>query len=412
MAHTAPQFPIYRISTDELRQAPGSQLSLLPGINGHIHTPYSFSAFSGMEQPFLQAREEGISVLGINDFYTTDGYSDFAALALQYRVFPLFNIEFMALQRDEQQKGLRVNDPVNPGRTYLSGKGLRFPVSMSEASLHKMKTLQEESNLQTRKMVERLNLFLSTTSVQLHFDAEEVREKLARNLLRERHIAQALRLALAERFPEETPFREALTEIFGGKTPVSPLTNLATLENEIRNNLLKAGGPAFVPEDEKAFLSLEEVIALIHDAGGIPCYPVLLDDPKGHFTDFENDWEGMASTLAQKSIFMVELIPGRNDAAILSDFVRFFDQRGFSITLGTEHNTPQPDPLTVTCRGKVALPDPLRQINYRGAALIAAHQYLVANGQKGFPATRFPSPEEKRALEELGMQLIATFTQK
>ena len=31
----------------------------LPLINGHIHTPYSFSSFAGMDQPFEMAREEG-----------------------------------------------------------------------------------------------------------------------------------------------------------------------------------------------------------------------------------------------------------------------------------------------------------------------------------------------------------------
>jgi len=384
----------------------------LPLINGHIHTPYSFSSFAGMDQPFEMAREEGIEVLGINDFYTTDGYPEFAERANRYRVYPLFNIEFMALQREEQEKGLRVNDPVNPGRTYLSGKGLRFPVTLSDASRMKLESLQRESNHQTAQMVERLNDYLATIHMPFRFSATEMMAKLARHLLRERHIAQALRLALAEAYRGETAFREGLTLVMGGKPPVSPLSDVAALENEIRNNLLKSGGPAYVPEDEKAFLSLEEVIALIHDAGGIPCYPVLLDDPKGNFTDFEKDWEQMAGTLAAQNIFMIELIPGRNDAAILNDFVAFFDQKGFAITFGTEHNTPKLDPLTVTCRGGIPLSDFLLHINYRGAALIAAHQHLMARGNTGFPRFRFPSPAESRELEELGMQVIHNFTHR
>ena len=64
-----------------------------PDINGHIHTPHSFSAFSEIKQAFEMAKAEGISVLGINDFYTSDGYNEFAELAVANNIFPLFNIE-------------------------------------------------------------------------------------------------------------------------------------------------------------------------------------------------------------------------------------------------------------------------------------------------------------------------------
>jgi predicted metal-dependent phosphoesterase TrpH len=378
-------------------------------VNGHIHTPYSFSAFSGIEQPFVMAAEEEIAVLGINDFYTTDGYAEFAQLAKSYRIFPLFNIEFMALQKAEQADGTRINDPQNPGRTYLSGKGLRFPVQMSDASHKKMETLMRESNRQTWLMVEKLNQFLAGTSTGLSFDAGELHQKLARNLFRERHIATGIRLALSGKYKSEAEIRSALKEIFGGRDAVSDPENTAALENEVRNNLLKAGGPAYVAEDEKAFLSLEEVISLITDAGGIPCYPVLLDDAKGNFTEFEADAEKLARQLKEKGIFMIELIPGRNEYSVLKNFVSFFDKQGFIITFGSEHNTPQLDPLTITCRGKVPLDDELLRINYRGASVIAAHQYLHAKGEKGFPVSIFPSAAELDKLALMGHQVIMNF---
>ena len=378
-------------------------------VNAHIHTPYSFSAFKDVEHPFRMAVEEGIGVLGINDFYTTDGYSEFAEFALKYRIFPLFNIEFMALQKDEQLAGIRVNDPQNPGRTYISGKGLRFPVSMGNDSARKMTSLQEESNRQTYQMMERLNEFLASIGAELHFDAETIHKLLARNLFRERHIAAAIRQAVMEKFSSGDDIRSAFKAIFSGFEPSSDLANAAQLENEIRNRLLKAGGPAYVPEDEKAFLSLPEVISLIRDAGGIPCYPVLLDDVKGNFTDFEGDFEALASTLREKEIYMIELIPGRNDAGILKKFVHFFDTQGFVVTFGSEHNTPQLDPLTITCRNAIPLDEPLLEINYRGAAIIAAHQYLVFRGESGFPANHFPAKETLDDLAALGKKIISCF---
>lgn len=401
-----------RLSEDQPRTGENGNDGKIPGINGHIHTPYSFSAFSSMEQPFEMARAEGISVLGINDFYTTDGYGEFAALAAKWKVFPLFNIEFMALQKAWQAAGTRINDPQNPGRTYVSGKGLRYPVSMSNKSLLKLKTLQEESNRQTYQMVEKLNRFLLTTSTGLQFDPSEMQKKLARNLLRERHIATAVRLAVMEKYTSEEPAVRALTEIFSGKSPKSSIFQVAALENEIRNNLLKAGGPAYVEEDEKAFLSLPDVIDIIQDAGGIPCYPVLLDDAKGNFTDFEGDYQSMADTLKSSGIFMIELIPGRNDYAVLKDFVKFMDQQGFCITFGSEHNTPQLDPLVISCRGGVPLDDELLEINYKGVAIIAAHQYLTAQGKAGFPAGKQPLSEELTEMQVIGKTVIANFIQK
>lgn len=378
-------------------------------VNAHIHTPYSFSAFEDVEHPFRLAAAEGIGVLGINDFYTTDGYSEFAEFALKYRIFPLFNIEFMALQKELQQAGIRVNDPQNPGRTYLSGKGLRFPVSMGKESSLKMTSLQQESNRQTYQMIERLNDFLLSIGAGLQLDAKTVHKRLARNLFRERHIAAAIRQAVIEKYNSSEDCRNAFKAIFSGVEPSSDISNTAQLENEIRNRLLKVGGPAYVAEDEKAFLSLPEVIDLIRDAGGIPCYPVLLDDPKGNITDFERDFETLASTLREKGIYMIELIPGRNDAGILRKFVHFFDSQGFVVTFGSEHNTPQLDPLAITCRHSITLDDQLLEINYRGAAIIAAHQYLVSRGKTGFPADHFPSSDTLNDLATLGKRIIYCF---
>lgn len=386
--------------------------NIIPEINGHIHTPHSFSAFSDIEQAFHLAKKEGVSVLGINDFYTTDGYDEFAALAEKHTVFPLFNIEFMALQNNLQEAGIRVNDPNNPGRTYFSGKGLRQPAKMSEASFRKIKDLQEESNRQTYEMVKKLNTFFTENNIDIQFDAVELQKRLAKNLFRERHIAQAIRIAVFEK--EETDFGRAalLNKIFLGKEIKSAIDDVAGLENEIRGNLLKSGGAAFVPEDPKAFLSLEEVIETIIDAGGIPCYPVLLDFGNGNFTDYEADKEKLLQELIKHDIYSIELIPGRNDYNILKDFVTYFNKHGFVITFGSEHNTPQLDPIKITCKGKVELDEELKNINYDGAAVVAAHQYLIANGKEGYLSGTKAKTEEKEHFIELGKAIITHFLQK
>lgn len=368
----------------ELLATAENKTGLTPFVNGHFHTPFSFSAFTNIEQAFQMAEAEGIEVLGINDFYTTDGYDEFASLAKKYKIFPLFNIEFMALQTDLQQAGVRVNDPANPGRTYLSGKGLTYPLVLPAKQMKLLKLVQQESNAQTAQMVDKLNELLKEINAGFSFTFEDMKARYAKNMLRERHIAKALRVAIDEKFKTREEKKAFYLQLFLGKELKSELKDIASLENEIRGNVLKAGGRAFVPEDPKAFLSLEQVTELIIKAGGIPCYPVLLDDAKGNFTDYEMSWVKLHDSLVSKGIYSIELIPGRNTFAILKDFVAYFRSRNFLITFGTEHNTPQLDPMRVTCSGGIEMDATMEQIGYEGACIIAAHQYLITKGEEGY----------------------------
>jgi len=400
-------YPDKEVLPGELKKK-GSQSPLL--VNGHFHTPFSFSAFTEIEQVFRMAETEGVQVLGINDFYTTDGYAEFAELALKYKIFPLFNIEFMALQKDLQEANIRVNDPANPGRTYMSGKGLSYPFKIGPVEKKLLNQVQHESNVQTAEMVEKLNTFLAELNAGISFCFDELKAKYAKNMLRERHIAKALRVAIDEKFSSSEEKKAFYVRVFSGKEVKSDLNDATGLENEIRGNLLKAGGRAFVPEDPKAFLSLEQVNGIIISAGGIPCYPVLLDDPKGIFTDFEANEEALYYSLVEKKIFSIELIPGRNDFAVLKNFVKFFRSKNFLITFGTEHNTPQLDPVKVSCRHGVELDDELNRIGYEGACIIAAHQYLVAKGEQGYlNADGVAKIKEYDTFVELGQAVINHF---
>jgi len=382
-------------------------------VNGHFHTPFSFSAFTEIDQVFKMAEAEGVQVLGINDFYTTDGYAEFTDLAVKYKIFPLFNIEFMSLQKDLQDAGVRVNDPANPGRTYFSGKGLTSPLVLDGEPLRLLEQVQYESNVQTAEMVEKLNAFLAEINAGFSFTFDDLKAKYAKNMLRERHIAKALRIAIDEKINSPEEKLNLYKQLFSGKELKSKLTDYTGIENEIRGNLLKTGGRAFVPEDPKAFLSLEQVIDIIVKAGGIPCYPVLLDDAKGFFTDYEGNFVKLYETLVSKGIYSIELIPGRNTFAILKDFVTYFRSKNFLITFGTEHNTPQLDPVRVSCSGGVDLDEELERIGYEGACIIAAHQYLIAKGEEGYlDANGLAKTNEYDAFAKLGNAVIGYFIEK
>jgi len=379
-------------------------------VNGHFHTPFSFSAFENLGQIFEMAKEENVKILGINDFYTTDGYADFCRLALENHIFPLFNIEFVGLLKEEQQNGICINDPGNPGRIYFSGKGLTYPFKLEEKYVNQLDSVITESTLQVSAMIRKTNEFLESIDSVIRLSLSEIQEKYAQHLVRERHIAKALRIKIYEEYRLENKRKVFLNKLYSGKDSKVNDTDIAALENEIRSNLLKKGGPAFVEENEKAFLSIGNIIEIILNAGGIPCYPVLLDNKNGEFTDYEKDKESLLDQLRAKNVYCIELIPGRNDFFILKEFVDFFRKNGFIITFGTEHNTPDMIPLTVSCRNGIPLDSELNRISCEGACIIAAHQYLHTRGEMGYiDRSGVPGINEKDYFIELGKAVIEKF---
>ena len=381
--------------------------------NGHIHTPYSFSAFTDLDSAFAMAKAENINLLGINDFYVTDGYTVFYEGCLRNRIFPLFNIEFIGLMKEEQQKGIRINDPNNPGRIYFCGKGLDYPFHLDSRKKRELDTVKKETQNQLRSMVFKLNKLMSASNPLLKLNFDDIRERYAHELVRERHIAKAVRILAEESYATTEEQLSFIESLYGGKRSKTGLSDPAAFENEIRSKLLKSGGAAFVEEDERSFFELKIICDIIADAGGIPCYPVLLDDPSGKCTEFESDPEKLFNSLTKLGVNCIELIPGRNDFSFLKNFVEFFDNKGFIITFGTEHNTPEMLPLTVSARGKKPLDNQLKQINWKGVCVIAAHQYLRAKKKNGYTAKEGKAKMiEKKEFEMLGQLVIEYFLNK
>ena len=335
-------------------------------VNAHIHTPYSFSAFSSVGEALEHAAAEGVKVVGINDFYSTDGYGEWKEGCAARGLYPLFGIEFISLNAEDQAAGLRVNDPNNPGRTYISGKGLAYPVILKGEPLRKLEAVRAESNRQVEQMCAKLNEWLKAEGKPIQLDFSEIREKLTKGSIRERHLAKALRMAL-ERCPVGAGYDAVIPGLTGDLSP-------AKVENEMRSKLLKAGGPAFVPESPEAFLPMKTVQEIIEAAGGIPTYPFLADDAKGNFTDFEGDLMKAADTLKKRGFRSVEFITTRNTTGVLEQYAGYLEDEGFIVSFGSEHNTPAMEPVKLHTRDAAELSDKLKAINWRGACAIAAHQ--------------------------------------
>ncbi|MBN1131458.1 MAG: hypothetical protein JXR52_00405 [Bacteroidales bacterium] len=372
-------------------------------VNSHIHTPYSFSAFHSIEEAVRLADAEQVRILGINDFYVTDGFAGFIEACGRRKIFPLLNVELIGIDKEDQRRGLRVNDPKNPGRTYISGKGLKYPVGLPDVLAKKLSDVLTESHNQVSGMIDLLNEWLAGRRIDIRLSMEEILEHHALKLVRERHIAKALRIEVEKRAKTEVQFYKLLENIYGGRPSDKQIGDIAGIEEELRSRLLKAGSPAFVAEDDGAFLSLDEIIEIIRVAGGIPTYPMLLDGTGGAITEFESDMEGLIQRLRDRQITSVEFIPLRNKFDILKAYTEFFYDNGFSVTFGTEHNTSAMLPLKVTCKGGVPLDESLSRIAFNGAAVIAAHQYLVA--MRGIDY----EPVSRTEMEALGKAVIGYY---
>jgi hypothetical protein len=276
-----------------------------------------------------------------------------------------------------------------------------------------LQKIKKESQNQIKVMINKLNGLMESIDKSVTLSYDNVKNKYAKGLVRERHLAKAVRQLAVDNYStpdEQIRFIEAL---YGGKKSKFPVDESVFLENEIRSNLLKAGGVAYIEENNNSFPELKKIIKLITSLGGIPCYPVLLDDPSGNLTEFENDAEKLHSALSCIGIGCIELIPGRNDLSVLKDFVSFFDSKGYLITFGSEHNTPELAPLTITARGSVPLDETLKEIAWNGACVIAAHQYLRAHGRQGYVLTDGRlSIEQKEDLTELGKNVIEYYLNK
>ena len=377
-------------------------------VNAHLHTPYSFSAFLDIDDALDRAVSEGVKVVGINDFYTTAGYDDWAEGCKKRNLYPLFNIEFISLNEQDQKNGMRVNDPANPGRTYLSGKGLSYPFKLDEPYASQLANVRKESNDQVEAMCCRLNELLSVTKMDFSLDFEWIKNELTKGSIRERHLAKALRLKVYEKCEnDEAAIKILMQELFGGKEMKSGTEDVAGVENEIRGNLLKAGGAAFVPETAEAFLPMQTVCDIILAAGGIPAYPFLADDANGKYTDFESDLERVAEQLTERGFHSVEFITTRNHVDLLEKYASYLHDKGFVVTFGSEHNSPMMEPVELFARNNVPLTENLMKINFEGACVIAAHQHLVSQGLRGYVDGKGNADRTKREeFVKLGKELI------
>lgn len=351
--------------------------------NAHIHTPYSFSPFESIKQAVLLAKKQSVTVLGINDFNTVEGYEEFAAICEQYGIYPLFNIETVSLNQDDKDKKLHWNDPINPGVIYLCGKGLNYPLKLSPDSKNLLSSLWKSTQDRIWKILGLLNDFLKNKDIAVCLDYNELRNQYAKNSLKEQHVAKGLYLAIIQACSDHNQLISVFRNLFDDPSFSADCNNPVFMQNEIHNRLLKPGCPAFVNENQKSFPSPAQAYALILETGGIPCYPLLADD-SFPLTDYEKDAHSLLHTLKKSGIYAIEFLSYRTSFELLKKYACFFYENGFCVTFGTLHNSSDIPSLIPSARNNVPFDSELQKIAYDGACIIAAHQEKHRMNYPGF----------------------------
>lgn len=410
-------------SVAELKAAAAKGLApqTRPRLNTHIHLPPNFSAFESVEQAVGTAAEQDVTVLGVGNYYDYRVYGDFVAEAQKQGIFPLFGTEVISLDKAMQAEEVKVNDPGNPGRVYICGKAISSFTPPNTRAQELLGRIRQADEKRMAEMCDRMADVFVTTDIPIGLDARQVIQRVAQRhscdpalvVLQERHIAQAFQERLFEVIPLEQRV-EKLTAVYCTE-PKADLTKPVAVQNEMRSALMKAGRPCYVAED---FVGLDEARELIRALGGIDCYPIVADgvDP---MSPFEASAETLIENLQELNFHMVEVITVRNSAEALQEYVTKVRAAGFVVAAGTEHNTLDLIPIEPQCKGQTEVPEDVKEIFWEGVCVTAAHQFLVAQGERGYvDATGALHPDydntEDRiaAFKQLGAAVIQTYFEK
>ena len=345
------------------------------GVNLHIHTNESFSVFASPAEAAWRGYTAGLEVMGINDHYTIDGHREFSKACEILGLRAAFNMEAMAMSIEAKEKGARYNDPRNPGRTYLCGKGVVRDLKPGSRSEKLLKTVRAAFSKRCREMTDKVDDLIGKLDPSLHLSFEDVLRLTPRGNVTERHVAQAVTQLINHRSRDDEEQRHFTSRLIG-RIEDEDTSREDTFQDLVRNRLLKVGGPAYVEEPPEAFPSIRQLVQLFRDLGAIPTYPVL-GNP---VTEKEKDLDSLFDELEGYGIYAVEVIPKRNTRERLEEILRAAEEHGFPVFNGTEHNTKAREPLLDHfSRDPTYFP-----VFRHGAHVVLGHQFLSQCAGKGY----------------------------
>ncbi|MFW6181729.1 MAG: hypothetical protein ACOC8N_08275, partial [Spirochaetota bacterium] len=348
-----------------------------PGlVNLHIHTNESFSVFGSPTESVWYASREGITYCGINDHYTIAGHREFGRACRIAGLRAVFSIEAIGSDEEPQRAGRRYNDPNNPGRLYLVGKGVvrdLVPGSRGHRTLQDIGTAIRARN---KNILDKLNRYAASRKVPLTLSYGQVEELTPRGNATERHVVQRFCAGVEELYPGMQERAEAYRRLLGEVVERDTLEDPAALQDLVRGRLVKNGRPCFVEEDSRAFTSLDSLVDLYLEYGAVPTYP-LMGNP---VTEEEQDLDRLLERIQEKRLYALDMIDYRTTLERAVQIARAAREHHLPLFVGTEHNTKTMRPLV----GPVERAPELRDYFEQSAWFVLGHQLLA--GLCGFGA--------------------------
>jgi hypothetical protein len=384
-------------------------------FNTHLHVPPNFSAFSTVEDAVETSAREGVKVIGTSNFHSFGVYDRFDTAAREHGLKALFGLEFISVLDEAMRADMTVNDPANPGRAYICGKGIPDPTEPGAEAIAFMDAARTSNEARTKEMVDRVRQLFDVAGLELDVSYDSIVKLVCERadvpaewvVLQERHVALGFQEALFAALPADQrgSFLERLYDRPGG----AAVDDSVATQGELRARLMKAGCPAFVDETPVPF---EDAVGFIRGLGAIVVYPTVADgaDP---ICGYEDPVEDLVERLGSHHIYGAELVTVRNTPECVDRYVKAWREAGIFVTAGTEHNTLERIPVDPTCVNGRPISESSRDIFWEGVCVVAAHQQLKQQGHAGYVDETgalnpgFPDAETRiRYFAEMGAELI------
>jgi hypothetical protein len=384
-------------------------------FNTHLHVPPNFSAFSTVEDAVETSAREGVKVIGTSNFHSFGVYDRFDVAAREHGLKALFGLEFISVMDEAMRADMTVNDPANPGRAYICGKGIPTPSDPGVAAEAFMASAKEANEARHTRMVDLTRDLFAQAGLEVDVTYDSIVRIVCERanvpaewvILQERHVALGYQEALFASLPADE--RGAFLQRLYGQPATAAVDDVVGTQGELRSKLMKAGCPAFVDETPVPF---EDALEFIRGTGAIVVYPTVADgaDP---ICGYEDPVEDLVERLGQREIYGAELVTVRNTPECVDRYVTAWRDAGIFVTAGTEHNTLDRIPVDPTCVKGAPISEASRDIFWEGVCVVTAHQHLKQRGQAGYVDESgalnpgFPDAETRiRYFAEMGAELI------
>jgi sugar phosphate isomerase/epimerase len=337
-------------------------------INLHIHTNESFSYFSSPSEAVWNAFLEDVFYFGINDHYSIDGHAEFRAACRIAGLRDFYSIEAIALDAETREKGRRFNDPNNPGRIYIIGKGVVRDLvkgSREEGIFDGMKDAIRKRNV---AIVEKMNAHCREKGIELGLGYEDARGLTPHGNTTERHVVQAFCEKIARLVPDPAQRLSVHSRLLGVKIDESTMNDSAELHTAVRAHLVKSGKPCYVEENERAFTSIQNLVRVFRQYGTVPTYGVM-GNP---ITEEEEDLEALMEKVTKLGMYGLDLFEFRTRLERAAEIIDAGRSYGLPVYIGTEHNTKTAAPLT----GEIGRDPRLYPYLRQSAEFARGHQLL------------------------------------